>query len=189
MRLYRFRILSYKSLYNFGLKSYQNCPFDPQKGFFAELHLSDFYQLLETYHAAKSEKKKSFRLILRLKLIFNAVLQNNEILDSNYNWSQLAFLEAYYIKNHDSIMNHGLKSSKSLLLLNQPLNIDFYFKLLINISMTTLQLSNLYIFLLNNFHLILPQLQCRYYIKIYQSFYFHILFLRSYFGLNKMLIK
>ena len=115
MRMYRFCILSYKSLYNFGLKSYQNCPCNPQKGFFAELHLTDFCQLLETHHAAKSEKK-SFRLILRLKLIFNAVLQNNEILDSNYNWSQLAFLEAYYIKNHDSIINHGLKNSKSLII-------------------------------------------------------------------------
>ena len=82
-----------------------------------------------------------------------------------------------------------VSKTQKVLLFNQPLNIDFYFKLLINISMTTLQLLNLYIFLLNNFYLILPQLQCRYYIKIYQSFYFHILFLRSYFGLNKMLIK
>ena len=164
-------------------------PFRPPKRIFCWASFIWFLPTSWDLSCCKIWKKKSFRLILRLKLIFNAVLQNNEILDSNYNWSQLAFLEAYYIKNHDSIMNHGLKSSKSLLLLNQPLNIDFYFKLLINISMTTLQLSNLYIFLLNNFHLILPQLQCRYYITIYQSFYFHILFLRSYFGLNKMLIK
>ena len=44
----------------------------------------------------------------------NAILQVDEILDSNCNWSQLAFLEAYYIKNHDPIMNHGLKVSKEL---------------------------------------------------------------------------
>ena len=44
----------------------------------------------------------------------NAILQVDEILDSNRNWSQLAFLEAYYIKNHDPIMNHGLKVSKEL---------------------------------------------------------------------------
>ena len=30
--------------------------------------------------------------------IFNAVLQNHEILDTKRNWSQLAFLEAYYVK-------------------------------------------------------------------------------------------
>ena len=48
--------------------------------------------------------------------IFNAILQNHEILDSNRNWSQSAFLEAYYIKNHDPITNHGLKASKELLL-------------------------------------------------------------------------
>ena len=35
---------------------------------------------------------------------FNAVLQNHEVLDNNGNWSQLAFLEAYYIKNHDPII-------------------------------------------------------------------------------------
>ena len=44
----------------------------------------------------------------------NAILQVHEILDSNRNWSQLAFLEAYYIKNNDPIMNHGLKASKEL---------------------------------------------------------------------------
>ena len=44
----------------------------------------------------------------------NAFLQVDEILDSNRNWFQLAFLEAYYIKNHDPIMNHGLKVSKEL---------------------------------------------------------------------------
>ena len=44
--------------------------------------------------------------------IFTAVSQNHEILDSNRNWSQLAFSEAYYIKNHDPIIDHGLKASK-----------------------------------------------------------------------------
>ena len=50
--------------------------------------------------------------------IFNTVLQNHEILDSNPKWSQLAFLEVYYIRNHDPIINHGLKASKELLLFN-----------------------------------------------------------------------
>ena len=46
----------------------------------------------------------------------SAVLQNHEILDLNYNLSQLLFLEAYYIKKHDPVINHGLKASKELLL-------------------------------------------------------------------------
>ena len=50
--------------------------------------------------------------------IFNAVSQNHEILDRNRNWSQLAFLEVYYIKNHDPIINLGLKASKELSLFN-----------------------------------------------------------------------
>ena len=41
--------------------------------------------------------------------ILSAVLQNHEILDLNYNWSQLFFLEAHYIKKHDPVINHGLK--------------------------------------------------------------------------------
>ena len=50
--------------------------------------------------------------------IFNVILQNHEILDTNRNWSQLAFLKAYYSKNHDAIINHGLKAPKELLLFN-----------------------------------------------------------------------
>ena len=46
--------------------------------------------------------------------IVNAVSENHEILDSNRNWSQLAFLEAHYIRIHDPIINHGLKASKEL---------------------------------------------------------------------------
>ena len=45
------------------------------------------------------------------------------MLDSNRHWSQLAFIEAYYIKNHDPIINHGLKASIKLLLLNWILDI------------------------------------------------------------------
>ena len=50
--------------------------------------------------------------------ILSAVSQNHEILDFSYNWSQLLFLEAYYIKKHDPVINHGLKASKELLLFN-----------------------------------------------------------------------
>ena len=50
--------------------------------------------------------------------ILSAVSQNHEILNFNYNWSQLLFLEAYYIKKHDPVINHGLKASKEVLLFN-----------------------------------------------------------------------
>ena len=45
--------------------------------------------------------------------ILSAVSQNHEILDFNYNWSQLFFLEADCIKKHDPVINHGLKTSQS----------------------------------------------------------------------------
>ena len=50
--------------------------------------------------------------------IFNAVLQNQEISDTNRNWSQLASLETYYIRSHDPIINHALKVSNELLIFN-----------------------------------------------------------------------
>ena len=50
--------------------------------------------------------------------ILSAVSQNHEILDFNYTWSQFLFLEAYYIKKHDLVINHGLKAPKELLLFN-----------------------------------------------------------------------
>ena len=45
--------------------------------------------------------------------IFNAVHNNYEV-TSNYNWSQLAFLEAFYIKNFKPTINEGLKASREL---------------------------------------------------------------------------
>ena len=50
--------------------------------------------------------------------IFNVILQNHEVLDSNRNWSQVAFSEAHYVKNRDSIINYGLKASKEPLRFN-----------------------------------------------------------------------
>ena len=46
--------------------------------------------------------------------ILNAVLENAEIIDRNDNWSQLCFLEAYYIKQLSPEINNGLKASKEL---------------------------------------------------------------------------
>ena len=50
--------------------------------------------------------------------IFNAVLQNHEILNSNRDWSQLTSLQMYYNKDHEPIINHCLKASKELSLFN-----------------------------------------------------------------------
>ena len=49
---------------------------------------------------------------------FNTVLQNHEMLESNCNWYQLAFLDMFYPKNQDPIIDHGLNASKKLLLFN-----------------------------------------------------------------------
>ena len=47
-------------------------------------------------------------------LVLSAVLQIHEFLHFHYNWSRLLFLEAFYIKRHDPVINHGLKASKIL---------------------------------------------------------------------------
>ena len=47
-------------------------------------------------------------------IYFTAVLENYEILDFNSNWSQLCFLEAYYIKLNKPKISDGLKASKEL---------------------------------------------------------------------------
>ena len=46
--------------------------------------------------------------------IHNAVINNAIILDTTRNWSQLEFLEAYYIKKLNPKINNGLKASKEL---------------------------------------------------------------------------
>ena len=82
-------------------------------------HLSECEMFKETcnLYALPSLYNESNRNEMSLTSnILSAVLQNHEILDFNYNWSQLLFLEAYYIKKHDPVINHGLKASKELLL-------------------------------------------------------------------------
>ena len=46
--------------------------------------------------------------------IFHAVYTNIEIIESNDNWLQLAFLEAFYIKNFKPSINEGIKAFKEL---------------------------------------------------------------------------
>ena len=44
----------------------------------------------------------------------DAVMNNVTTVDINHNWSQLEFLEAYYIKTCDPAINVVLKASKEL---------------------------------------------------------------------------
>ena len=46
--------------------------------------------------------------------IMNAVHKNSKVLDYNNNWSQLCFLQAFFIKTLKPKINAGLKSSKKL---------------------------------------------------------------------------
>ena len=46
--------------------------------------------------------------------IKNTVISNFEIVDSSSNWSQLLFLEAFYIKRFSPSINKGLKASREL---------------------------------------------------------------------------
>ena len=46
--------------------------------------------------------------------IKNAVLDNYRIVDINRNWSQLLYLEAYYVKKLSPMINKGLKASREL---------------------------------------------------------------------------
>ena len=46
--------------------------------------------------------------------VLNGVLNNCDIIDSNDNWSQLCFLEVFYIKKLSPFINNGLKASKEL---------------------------------------------------------------------------
>ena len=46
--------------------------------------------------------------------VLNGILNNCDIIDSNDNWSQLCFLEAFYIKKLSPSINNRLKVSKEL---------------------------------------------------------------------------
>ena len=46
--------------------------------------------------------------------LLNAVLDNYSIIDSIDSWSQLCYLEAFYIKRFSSSINKGLKATKEL---------------------------------------------------------------------------
>ena len=84
-------------------------------------HLSECEMFKETYnlYALPSLHNESNPSEISLTShILSSALQNHEILDFNYNWSQRLFLEAYYIKKHDPVINHGLKATKELLLFN-----------------------------------------------------------------------
>ena len=58
--------------------------------------------------------------------VLNGVLNNCDIIDSNDNWSQLCFLEVFYIKKLSPSINNGLKTSKELQLFCQFLDDIFH---------------------------------------------------------------
>ena len=72
--------------------------------------------------------------------LINAVLNNCRIIDQNNNWSQLSFLEAYYIKTLKPEITDGPKASKELerfilnFMISQPGYQTFTIHLLSNIS-------------------------------------------------------
>ena len=71
-----------------------------------------FNQLVQLHPLADIDKMNCY--VYLDAHIFTAVLENYEILDFNSNWSQLCFLEAYYIKLNKPKINDGLKASKEL---------------------------------------------------------------------------
>ena len=71
-----------------------------------------FNQLVQIHRLADIDKMNCY--VYLDAHIFTAVLENYEILDFNSNWSQLCFLEAYYIKLNKPKINDGLKASKEL---------------------------------------------------------------------------
>ena len=78
-------------------------------------HLSECEMFKETcnvYAVLSLHNESDPNKVLLTSHILSAILQNHEILDLNYNLSQLLLLEAYYINKHDPVINHGLKSSK-----------------------------------------------------------------------------
>ena len=48
------------------------------------------------------------------KHIRNTVINNTSIIATEYNWSNLCFLESFYIKKHRPSLNTGIKASKEL---------------------------------------------------------------------------
>lgn len=62
----------------------------------------------------KSRAYISSRLIRHINKQLHNMMQSKTSNDSNDNWSQLAFLEAFYIKNLEPCINEGIKISREL---------------------------------------------------------------------------
>ena len=73
---------------------------------------SHFEDMLNIYRLGVPEDN---HLEMNDKLhIYNAVLNNSEIISRYDHWSHLCFLEAYYIKVNSPMINCGLRASKEL---------------------------------------------------------------------------
>ena len=75
-------------------------------------HCNEFYELTNMFNLFQLFGES--HEINHKEHTLNAVLNNAKILDTNDNWSQLAFLEAFYIKKLRPKINDGLKASKEL---------------------------------------------------------------------------
>ena len=72
-------------------------------------HIIDLHRLPDTDASATEINNKQH--------FVNAVISNFRVLGTCYNWSQLLFLEALYIKNLKPKINGGFKATRELLLL------------------------------------------------------------------------
>ena len=78
-------------------------------------HLTNFTAFQETVKInALPEMFNDSKQIDHKAHILNGVLNNCDIIDSNDNWSQLCFLEAFFIKKSSPSIENGLKASKEL---------------------------------------------------------------------------
>ena len=73
---------------------------------------SDFHELM-SFFGLPSNDNYSVPIDFK-EHIKTAVINNYRILQSNDSWSTLSFLEAYYIKRLNPVINKGLKASKEL---------------------------------------------------------------------------
>ena len=78
------------------------------------VNCSSFNEIVSLYRLPDCHNDLPSTCVNLKEHIFNAVHTNYEVIDRNYNWSQLAFLEAFYIKNLKPSINEGIKASREL---------------------------------------------------------------------------
>ena len=87
-------------------------------------HLSfcmDFNYIVQLFKVPENDN--NCHLVDQNQNLAGAAMNNVTIVDTNHNWSQLEFLEAYYIKTRDPAINVGLIASKELQLFYMILSV------------------------------------------------------------------